>query len=157
FGPEDRSRASAPVLVNETMARAYWGRTDVLGECVEFVERPGAGCSRIIGVVSDEHAQRIVEAKPAMQLYQPPADSGFGSPYVIAVRTDPALRPAVGAAMSNQLNAVFAGWATPRVRSMTDYLAPQLRPWRVGASLFSVAGLLALLVAMVGIYSSLAY
>ncbi len=40
---------------------------------------------------------------------------------------------------------------------MSDYLDRQLQPWQVGAQLFSAAGLLALLVAIVGIYSTISY
>ena len=40
---------------------------------------------------------------------------------------------------------------------MEDALAPQYRPFRLGAALFGVFGLLALLVATVGVYSSVSY
>jgi ABC-type antimicrobial peptide transport system permease subunit len=40
---------------------------------------------------------------------------------------------------------------------MEETLASDFHTWRLGASLFSVAGLLALLVAGVGIYSTVAY
>ena len=40
---------------------------------------------------------------------------------------------------------------------MADLVAPELRPWTVGATLFSAFGALGLLVAVVGLYSVLAY
>jgi ABC-type antimicrobial peptide transport system permease subunit len=40
---------------------------------------------------------------------------------------------------------------------MAEILAPELRPWRLGATLFSLLGGLALLVAAVGVYSTVAY
>jgi putative ABC transport system permease protein len=40
---------------------------------------------------------------------------------------------------------------------MTKYLEPELRPWRLGATLFTAFGLLALLVAAVGVYGVIAY
>ncbi len=40
---------------------------------------------------------------------------------------------------------------------MSDYVAPQMRSWRLGASMFTVFGLLALVVAAWGLYSSLAF
>jgi ABC-type antimicrobial peptide transport system permease subunit len=39
---------------------------------------------------------------------------------------------------------------------MTD-LEPEMRPWRLGATLFTAMGILALLVAAVGVYSVIAY
>jgi putative ABC transport system permease protein len=43
------------------------------------------------------------------------------------------------------------------VRLMSEQVAPQMRPWQLGAALFTAAGLLALLVAGVGIYGTIAY
>ncbi|MEP6779408.1 MAG: FtsX-like permease family protein, partial [Gemmatimonadaceae bacterium] len=39
----------------------------------------------------------------------------------------------------------------------TEIIEPKTRSWRVGATMFSAAGLLALLVAAVGVYSSISY
>jgi ABC-type antimicrobial peptide transport system permease subunit len=39
------------------------------------------------------------------------------------------------------------------VRTLADAVAPELRPWRLGASVFALFGLLALIVAAVGTYS----
>jgi putative ABC transport system permease protein len=43
------------------------------------------------------------------------------------------------------------------VRPMEELLEPQLRPWRLGATLFTAMGILALVVAAVGVYSVIAY
>jgi len=43
------------------------------------------------------------------------------------------------------------------VGSMQDRVDGQLRPWRVGATMFTVFGVLALIVAAVGLYSVIAY
>jgi ABC-type antimicrobial peptide transport system permease subunit len=45
----------------------------------------------------------------------------------------------------------------PSIVRLSDYLEPEYRPWRLGATLFSVFGLLALVVAVVGIYSTTSY
>jgi putative ABC transport system permease protein len=42
-------------------------------------------------------------------------------------------------------------------RALEDQVAPQLRAWRLGAGLFSVFGVLALLVAAIGLYSVVAF
>ena len=44
-----------------------------------------------------------------------------------------------------------------RVRSMLTNLEPELRPWRLGATLFTALGLLAVFVAAIGVYSVVAY
>ncbi len=40
---------------------------------------------------------------------------------------------------------------------MTRVLEPKLRPWRLGATLFSILGAVAAIVALVGMYSVIAY
>src|SRR5947209_848236 len=40
---------------------------------------------------------------------------------------------------------------------MRQLLAPQLRPWRLGATLFSVLSALALIISAVGLYGVIAY
>ena len=156
FDATDRFGAIAPVLVNETMARAYWPGADAVGQCVVLDDRNN-GCSLVIGVLSDTHAEKIVEPKPAMQFYVPMADTGFGQAGVIALRADKGKGGLVVSEVRRALDAEFGGWAEPRVQVMADYLAPELQPWRVGALLFSAAGVLALLVAIVGIYSTISY
>ena len=43
------------------------------------------------------------------------------------------------------------------VQSLSESIAPQLRSWRLGATLFGVFGLLALFVAAIGLYSVIAF
>jgi hypothetical protein len=43
------------------------------------------------------------------------------------------------------------------VQSLQDSLDPQIRPWRLGATMFGLFGALALLVAAVGLYSVISY
>jgi ABC-type antimicrobial peptide transport system permease subunit len=44
-----------------------------------------------------------------------------------------------------------------RVEPFMDIVAPQLRPWRLGATMFTLFGVIALVIAAVGLYSVLAY
>ena len=59
--------------------------------------------------------------------------------------------------MRRRITAEVPGVTGMRLQTMTQVLAPQLRPWRLGAELFAVFGLLALVVASVGIYSVVSY
>jgi ABC-type antimicrobial peptide transport system permease subunit len=92
-----------------------------------------------------------------MQFYMPLADTGFGQGQVIALRAAAGRTALVVTEVRRILDAEFGGWAQPHVRVMFDYIDPEVQPWRVGAQLFSAAGLLALLVAIVGIYSTISY
>src|SRR5687768_16620724 len=43
------------------------------------------------------------------------------------------------------------------VRPVSERLAPQLRPWRLGASMFTAFGVLALCLAAIGLYGLISY
>ena len=62
----------------------------------------------------------------------------------------------VEATLRNTLLAAFVG-AIPKTLTMATVMAPDYRPWELGAKLFTLFGVLALLVAAIGVYSSIAY
>jgi putative ABC transport system permease protein len=82
--------------------------------------------------------------------------SGGYSAASIVLRVSPTRATAVEALAAREVAAVFPG-LEPRVRRMADVLAPQYRPWELGATLFSVFGFLALLVAAIGVFSTLSH
>ncbi|HEY4320275.1 MAG TPA: ABC transporter permease [Gemmatimonadales bacterium] len=152
----DRYGAGQVLVVNQVMANAYWPGRSPIGDCLILDKAPGP-CVPIVGVVSNAHVEGIVE-QPTMQFYLPLADTGKRyRASVIALRTSPGRATAVASQIQQVLRAKFSGWAEPRVHTMSDDLAPEMRPWRTGAALFSAAGLLALLIAIVGIYSTISY
>ena len=44
-----------------------------------------------------------------------------------------------------------------RIETLGEALNPQIRPWRLGASLFTVFGALAILLAMIGLWASVSH
>jgi predicted permease len=152
FTADDRADDELTVVVNQTMARSLWPGQAALGECLVLDGHAGR-CSRVIGVVSDARQQRIVEP-PVMQFYLPLAPSRAG---VVALRSAPGRAAIVAEEVKREMRSAVGVLGQPVVQRMTDNLADELRPWRTGAALFSVAGLLALLVAAVGVYSTISY
>lgn len=154
---EDDSPASVnAIVVNQAVAQTFWPNQDPIGRCVR-VQRRDAPCSTVVAVVENAVRQRLVEG-PTPQLYLPLFESIRGSrpPRVMVIRADPAHLPVAMSGASRALGDVFPAARADVVR-MSDRLAPQYRPWILGATLFSGLGLLALLVASMGIYSSVSY
>lgn len=151
FEPNDATVDPRVVIVNETMARALWPTQDPIGQCIY----PGAEteCSHVVGVARDSR-QREFREQSAMEFHVPlQPESAAG---IIMVR------PRRGADDGPALvrDAVLS--VDPRIRHVrvidaTDRLAPQERSWRLGATLFSAFGALALAVAAVGLYAVLAF
>ncbi|HEU4629261.1 MAG TPA: ADOP family duplicated permease [Gemmatimonadaceae bacterium] len=147
-------KGSAPVaVVNETMARTLWPAGDAIGQCFRAQTRDST-CVRVVGIAEDVPHWELRE-EPSMHFYVA-ARQGGGSLGVVLVRAreDPAaLVPAVRRAVQElEPSLVYVD-----VAPLADELAPQLRPWRLGASLFALFGALALAVAGVGLYSVMSY
>jgi ABC-type antimicrobial peptide transport system permease subunit len=79
----------------------------------------------------------------------------MGPSYVIARSSSDDLAPGVSA-LRELMRQEFPG-SIPSIHSLDERLDPQYRPWRLGATLFSAFGALALIVAVVGIYSTVSY
>ncbi len=156
FRDGDREGAEPVLVVSNLMAKTFWPSESAIGKCV-ILDKRGTACRRVVGVVSDEHVIGFLDS-PAMQIFIPlaqaPGSPGAGQ---IIVRGAPDRVSFVEQQARHMLVEAFGSGAIPDVRVMRDVLAPQLRPWRLGALLFSFAGFLALLVASVGIYSAISY
>ncbi|HEY9478526.1 MAG TPA: ADOP family duplicated permease [Gemmatimonadaceae bacterium] len=157
FQESDRAGTQLVAVINETMARTYWPTGGAIGSCM-MMEEPGAPCTTIVGIASDAHAINVIE-QPAPAYYLPLAQApdGYRDPGVILLRARAGRVEDVVAAATREMNSMVGSIGTPRVQPMEAMLSRELHQWKLGASLFSVAGLLALLVAGVGIYSTVAY
>jgi ABC-type antimicrobial peptide transport system permease subunit len=76
---------------------------------------------------------------------------------VLLVRTRPGTETAVMQSALRIARERLPGASEIRVNDMTQVLEPKLRPWRLGATLFSALGILAAIVAVIGMYSVIAY
>jgi putative ABC transport system permease protein len=151
--------AANQVVVNDPMARMLWPDRglDVVGQCIRF-EKRDAPCHSVIGVVETSRRSKIVE-EPSPQYYLAlgtPSTTAWGGGGTLLVRASAGANVAAHREIGATLRQAFPA-AEPLIESMTEKLAPQYRPWRLGATLFTAFGLLALLVAIVGIYSSVSY
>jgi predicted permease len=150
--------AAQTIVVNEQMARIAWPGREAIGQCVWFGARD-TPCFRVIGIVENAREQRVIEEPQPMYYlpvdHLPPVAKGWSASY-IAINADPARIASVTASVRSLLRAEFPG-GIPSIVRLSDYLEPQYRPWRLGATLFTVFGVLALVVAVVGIYSTTAY
>jgi predicted permease len=154
FTAEDRSGAPRVAVVSDAMARALWPGKDALGQCM----RVGADtmpCTTVIGVAEDA-IQRSLTDDQRFHYYLPmdqfnPAE-GFA--VLLRIRGDPArlMEP-----VRKALQAVMPGESYVRVRLMGELVDRQRRSWRLGATMFVAFGVLALLVAAVGLYGVITY
>jgi predicted permease len=155
FDERDTETAPRVALVNRSMARYFWPGENPLGKCI-YIGTKETRCSEVVGIVEDA-AQKEVRPEMVLQYYLPLAQKqDFGVAGIFVARVDEKRGDPVRALGTQMLR------ADPRIRfaqvaSMTSRIAPETRSWTLGATMFSVFGILALIVAAIGLYSVLAF
>jgi hypothetical protein len=148
------------MAVTQAMAKAFWPGRSALGKCVLFQEEgePEPPCTTVVGVFEDHRRQELVEERPHflhfLNLPHPMVAEEASSG--IVVRTAGPASDALPA-LGTEARAASGALRHPRLLSLQEQLEPQLRSWRLGATMFTVFGLLALAVAALGLSSVLAY
>ena len=157
FRGEDTDASPAEVVVNEALAKLIWQTRDPVGRCLRIAKRD-APCYTVMGVVENSRWGYVIEPVPRPQVYVPLGNvpRGIAAGSVLIVRTAPRAARRVAADLRAALAERFPA-ADVRTPRMIENLEPEYRPWRLGATLFTGLGLLALLVAVIGIYSTVSY
>jgi len=152
FLPHEREGAPV-VIVNEAIAREGWPGRSPLGECVEL--EGGGPCATVVGVV--QNARRFfLREQDALLFYRPlPLDDDDGE-RALFVRVTPGDRQRQ-AALTRAVQALEPALPFVRVQALGDALDPQIRPWRLGASVLMAFGVLAVVLAALGLYGALSY
>jgi predicted permease len=154
FTPADRKGSEPVTIVNRTMARTLWPDRDALGQCLVIGE-DDPPCSRVVGVVEDARRFQLDE-DAAMQYYVPLGQETQMSGGMLLVRPSgdaAALVPRLRSA----LRAIDPTLGYISAKLLQESVDPQVRPWRLGATMFAIFGGLAMLVAAVGLYSVMSY
>jgi predicted permease len=151
FTAEDDGRAEPVVIVSDLAARQFWPGQDPVGRRVRF---GGEEAWRtVVGVVRDvRHWGRRLAVAP--MIYRPQAQMGSGYlEFVISTPGDPAL---LGPAIRARVSAIDANVPVTRVRTMDEVVAESFRADRAVMVLMSTFGVLALVLAVIGIYGVMA-
>jgi predicted permease len=147
------TRTEAPVaLVNETFARQCWPGLDPVGRRVRFDD--DAAWMTVVGVVRDiRHLGPSSPPRP--EIYQSVMQRSF--PFIaFVVRTDRdphAMAPSIRAAVS----ALDPNLPLSHVRTMEEHLATNLARPKFLSTLVSMFGVLAVSLALVGVYGMMAW
>jgi predicted permease len=150
FTPQDTSEAPRALVVNETMAKQYWAGRDALGGRV----RIGKENYQVVGIARDIKYVQINEA-PMPYMYLA-LDQNFASQAVLHVRS--ASEPAgVLRAVRDIVRSLDSNLPIYDARTVTEHMRTAVFAQRMGANLLGAMGVLAVVLAAVGLYGVIAY
>lgn len=142
------------VIVNQAFATRMWPGKTALGRCVDMQDDNNKWvCYSVIGVAANAKYSNLVETQ--RQSFWTPITPSMGSMNILVHTSGDAA--ASVANVRRALSALAPGLPYIEVKPYTEVLRPQLQPRLLGASMFSVFGLLALVLAAIGLYGLMSY
>jgi hypothetical protein len=154
FAPTDRADSPPVAAVSEGMAHVLWPGRDPIGQCLYVHTGPNPSCRTVVGLVDETHMQALEDAREHTY-YLPLAqyEHATGTVLVrVAGRGED-----FSESVRQGLQPLMPGNAYVTVVPFSTMIAAPMRSWTLGATMFVAFGLLALLVAAVGLYSVIAY
>jgi predicted permease len=147
---------SAPVVVlSESAARAAWPGKRAVGQCM-VLGRDTNPCTTVVGVVSDANLVNITP-EPGTHYYLPVTQYPYIRSLAITVRAPSRTRAALAQAVRHDLTGRLPASTDLRIEDLRSSLDPRYAQWTEGAVVFTAMGILALIVAAIGMYSIIGY
>jgi predicted permease len=153
FTDADRAGAPPVVIVNEAFARRYWPNADPIGKRLSANGSSGP-FREVVGVTRTGKYNTLGE--DPRPFYYLPLWQEYGGTVTLHVKTAGDPRASIGS-VREAIRAVDPNVPVVDVKTMEEQMLVALLPARLAGTLLGAFGLLALLLASVGIYGVLAY
>ncbi len=158
IGPQDEGNAPLVGVINQTMARTYFGQANPIGRQIKATSPPMTLDFVVVGVVADSKHDDL----------RSPSGSWFYTPFFHASRHPnfswamnevrvSGNAVAVATAIRAALKETAPLMDTPEIQSIDELVGKTLTTERMLARLSSFFGLLALLLASIGLYGVMSY
>ncbi len=154
FGHEDAPEAPLSAIVNDSMARRYWPQGDALGKRLVWGERK----LTIVGIAGDVHIEGIdAQINPTIYTSVFQIESGATTNAVFVVRARGADQAALAPAVRDAVWSVDQGVPVFDTRTMDEIVSRSLETRRFAVTMLSCFAILALALAVIGLYGVLSY
>ena len=148
FADQDDAEAPAVAIVNRTCARLAWGTTDVVGRHLQTDVK--ATPMTVVGVVNDVRMSALESSLPPL-VFIPAAQSTIAtmSSYIVRTTGDPMAAVPI---VRDVLRSMDPKLAVMRVETLDERFARAIAPRRFNVWLVGVFSIIALVLALVGVY-----
>jgi predicted permease len=152
FTPQDGDAGAAAAVVNEALARRYFGSENPVGRRIHM----GRGDAlEIVGVVADSKYYSLRETdKPTVYLFSIASSERIGLTLSVRTAGDPLT---ISDAIRRDVQSVAPAVPVVRVRTLASQVDRSLGTERLVAQLITAFAVLALVLASVGLYGVLGY
>jgi putative ABC transport system permease protein len=159
FNENDVADSRPVVIISETMARTHWPNEDPIGKQMKVFSE-GFPWLEVVGVV-DDMRHRGVGREPRTWWYVPHAqgyETAYYSPRSMYLTIRSSIDPEMLVApLRTLLNSYDSSVPISRVRTMEGVFADSINSDRFITVLLTIFGVLALLLATVGVYGVISY
>jgi predicted permease len=154
FDERDRAGTERVAVISDAMAKVLWPGEDAIGKQMR-VGSDTAAYTTVIGIAEDA-AQQELQGSDRFRYYMPLDQYRpmRGSYLIIRTKGDAA---AVGESVRKALQPLMPGQGYVTARPMRELVDGRQRAWRFGATMFVAFGVLALVVAAIGLYGVIGY
>ena len=153
FNGQDTEDKPGVLIVNETFAARHFGGQEVLGKRLSLDGAKGPW-REIVGVVRDSKYVTLGEAATPFAYLPLSQNHETGMTLLVRARGEPA---GVATAVRQAVQSLERNLPITNIRTMSELIGNSLYAARMGAMLIAGFGLLALLLAAVGLYGVMAY
>jgi predicted permease len=155
-GPDPQDWSPTKAIVNEKFAKKYFGTTNAVGRHVGFGSDPGTKTPiEIVGVIKDIKYTNLRDEIP-IQMFVPYMGNRFVRDMAVYLKTT--LDPnQIASAVRTQLRQIDPNIPVYALRTVDQQISNSLLIDRLIASLSTVFGALATLLATIGLYGVMAY
>jgi predicted permease len=157
FGVDDRRGTQEVAIVNQSFARKYFGSANPVGRTFQLVMAPGDPQPhfQIVGLVRDTKYNDLREEFGPMAYFAAAQETDLGPALDFIVRSDLTLS-SLTPTLTRTIREIAPG-ATVAYATMTTYVRDSMVTERLMASLSAFLGLLAMLIATIGLYGVMSY
>ena len=154
-GISDADQATTPhvMIVSEAMGKVLWPGKDPIGQCIRVVSDT-MPCTTVVGIA--ENIREALAQRDSGYFYYLPWTQYAPQQGGLFVRTR-GHAAALKEAVRRRLQREMPGASYVTITPIADVIGSETRSWQLGATMFVTFGVLALVLAAIGLYSVIAY